>query len=308
MARFAVQSLRGRAKSIVAFFAVFCLLVLAGQWCVRAVARAEHLVSASSYSASPVAVARARLAFLEARNSRLVSGRASGGVELALDALAQTDTEISSPDAHALIASIDAALKRWRDEPPLPEAYGVFAKALEEARAAEIERQFDLLADAVALEFAGGKESVRVEFAQLRSEALLWAVGAPAAAIILLLAMMRGAPMAPPWRRAPGVIILDADGRILQADDAAIAWFAESQTLARRNGDLFEALESAVLAFRNGDMKGESLIAGLESGDEIDFGEGRRVRIARHRTEDGGAIVLMSERNFSEAGMIGAAS
>lgn len=305
MARFAVQSLRGRAKSIVAFIAVFSLLVFAGQWCARAVARAEELASAS-YSVPPVAVTRAELAFLEARNSRLASGWAAGGDELALDALAQIETEISSPDAHALIASIGAALKRWRDDPPLPEAYGAFAEALEEARAAEIERQFDLLADAVALEVGGARESVLAEFAQLRSEALLWAFGAPAAAIILLLAMMRGAPMAPPLRKAPGVIILDADCRILQADDAAIAWFAASQTLARRNGDLFEALESAVLAFRNGEVKGESLIAGLESGDDIDFGEGRRVRIARHRTEEGGAIVLMSERDFSGAGIAAA--
>lgn len=312
VARFAVQSSRGRAKSIVAFIAIFSLLALCSQWCVRAVATVAHLASAAQErpAEASLAVVSAQNAFLQARNARLSgSGPSASAASLAdlaseiadaeasmLGELASAERQTSSPDAQALIASIRLSLKRWRDEQPLPEAYGAFAEALEAARAAEIDRQFALLADAVALDASFSDNSVRAEFEKTRNQAFLWAAGAPAAAIILLLTMMRGASTPPESCKSPGVIILDADGRIVRADDAAAACIAKSRAGGFRKSDLLEALESAVFAFRNGHSQGESLIAGLENGDEIETGDGRSMRVSRHGAEDGGAIVVITEQ------------
>ena len=318
MARFAVQSSRGRAKSIVAFIAVFSLLALCSQWCVRAVATAAHLAAAAQErpAAASLAVVNAHNAFLQARNARLLgSGPRAGAASLTdltseiaaaeasmLGELASAEKQTSSPDAQTLITSIRLSLKRWRDEQPLPEAYGAFAEALEGARAAEIDRQFALLADAVALDASFADDFVRAEFEATRNQAFLWAVGAPAAAIVLLLTMLKAASTPTQSRNSPGVIILDADGRIVRADDAAAACVAKSRAGGFRDSELLEALEGAVFAFRNGQSQGESLIAGLETGDEIETGDGRSMRVSRHGAEDGGAIVVITEqRPFAPA-------
>ncbi|MEE2692294.1 MAG: hypothetical protein VX640_12215 [Pseudomonadota bacterium] len=308
MARFAVQSSRWRAKSIVAFIALFILLVLCSQWCVRAVATAGHLASAiqTRPAASLTAAANAQNAFLRARNLRLSIDRNEGATaegspsfsdaeRRIVSELANAARETSSPDALALISSIRLSLKKWRDEQPLPEAYGVFADAMEEARAAEIDRQFSLLVDVIAADAETDGEIIRAEIAKRRNEAFLWAVGAPAAAIVLLLTLIRGAsPAEGSGAKAAGVIILDPDARIVYADEAAASCVARARGSSDRTG-LMEALENAVFEFRNGESSGESLIAGLESGDDITFPDGRSMRVSRHGAEGGGAVVVIAD-------------
>lgn len=205
----------------------------------------------------------------------------------------RVENTTQSAETRAIAAALKLALERWSNEKELPEAYGAFAAAMEEARAEEIARQFRLLAQTLAAETAAKDEAGIAQFSRLRAAASLWAVGAPAAAVVLLLIIaLTERSVSGHAGGAGGVIVLDAEARVVYADATASKRFAR---LAQPFDVALRALDAAVVEFRNGDDAGECLIAGLESGDTVRGADGRKLHVQRRSGENGGAVLTLSE-------------
>jgi len=58
---------------------------------------------------------------------------------------------------------------------------------------------------------------------------------------------------------------------------------------------LFSVLETAEISFTNGGSEGQSLIAGLENGDEIQTAEGMWLRVSRSSMRDGGVVMVLAD-------------
>lgn len=298
----AARSFWARAKRLTACAALGLLVVVCSQWCANAVAGYSVLAARGPDWADSVQLAavRAENAWLAARSDRLARMRspleaapAAQAERRIMGEFRRIESVAQSAEARAIAAALRLSLERWSNERDLPEAYGAFAAAMEEARAEEIARQFRLLAQTLAADTAADDEAGVAELSRLRIAASVLAYGGPAVAVMLLLIVVlaeRAAFERP--QAAAGVIVLDAEARVVYADETASRRFA-------RNAQPFEvalrALDAAVVEFRNGEDAGECLIAGLESGDTVRGADGRKLQVQRRTGENGGAVLTMSE-------------
>ena len=302
MARNAVQTHWGRTTAALALAAV---VIATGALAAIAVVAPGAMREAAANGPDRTAAARlaasaAETEYLRARLARLDptlafdaegASRVDAPASRFVERLHLASKGAYSPEAEDLLRSILAAFERWRSEQPLPEAYGAFSAALEEARAAEIERQFELLFDLMDRD-AAQEAALRARDAERIALAARYAsVAATTLVCVVVLALMRALFRPAPAAREPAALaLLDEDARIVYADDKAIACAP-----AADDEDPLAALEAQPFRYRNGERKGETLIAGLESGDEFRLRDGRRMRVSRLATPSGGALLVMAD-------------